>query len=95
MMNPTIAERDQMIFKSSKMIKVSAELFLAKNEMPPIPNKALATRRDMSGSILFHPKNVKNNSGYKKRGIAIKKSTTKCTTNQFFNDVFLGIDIYL
>lgn len=75
MKNPVMADSDQIIFRSNNILNDSFELFLAMNEIPPIPNKALATIRDMSGSTLPQPSIVKKYSGKKNSGIAIKKST--------------------
>lgn len=70
--NPTIAKRDQIIFKLNRLFSVSFELFLVSSEIPPIPNNALATIRDINGSMVPQPKSDKKYSGKMNRGIAIK-----------------------
>lgn len=79
---PSIANVDQIIFKFSMFEYASIPEFLPKYDSMPIPNKAAAKIRVVTGSMFFHWKYPNISSGIKNKGIATEISTKKCMINQ-------------
>ncbi len=72
----TIATLDQMIFKFNMVTKLSFFPLCISIDVPPIPNKAAATKRAVMGSAVML-KMLSNQVGAKNKGKAKSMSAQK------------------